>query len=144
MYVAHLGRRGKPLLPPADGEGGACPADGGGYSARMTDQPAPLPSPATPAAAPKPTGAKTAAMLRAKLARAEARAAALKGKLADREAFAKWHGKSSARALARALLLRRAAPPAVLSTLGLAPLSPAESAKLDELLAAFSASPWDI
>lgn len=109
----------------------------------MTDPTAPLPSPATPAAAPaKPTGAKTAQMLRAKLARAEARAAALKGKLADREAFSRWHGKSSARALARALLLRRIAPSDTLKTLGLTPLSAAESSRLDELLAAFSASPW--
>lgn len=103
---------------------------------------APTPSPATPSAAQPQKGAKTAATLAAKLVRARARAAALEAKIADRDRFRKYHGKTSARATASALLLRRSAAPAVLATLGLSPLSPAESGKLDDLLAAFTASSW--
>lgn len=107
----------------------------------MSDAPTASPTPPT-TTTPAPRPLSAAAKLRAKLARAEARAAALKGKLDRRERFSRWHGKSSARAAACALLLRRSAPAETLRTLGLGPLSQAEAAKLDELLAAFSELPW--
>lgn len=108
---------------------------------------APTASPTSPTTLPSPTTPTNrtlgaAAKLRQKLARAEARTTALRAKLERRERFSRWHGKTSARATACALLLRRSAPADVLKTLGLGPLSAAEAAKLDELLAAFAELPW--
>lgn len=99
----------------------------------------PVTTPATPTPKPAP---KTVSTIKAKLARLEARKAALETTLADRDRFSKWHGKTAARALGRSLGFRSLASPEVLRTLGLAPLTQPEAARLAEILAAFAASPW--
>lgn len=88
------------------------------------------------------TAPKTVATIKAKLARLEVRKAALLTYLTDKNRFAPFHGKTNARATARALGFRASADPAVLDSLGLTALSEAEKTKLSSILAAFKESPW--